>query len=54
LIRENVKGLYNKKSNGTFAINNDGTLNVKGTGTIDPKSEAGWVMINYKWLVDLE
>lgn len=54
LIRENVKGLYKQKSNGTFTVNNDGTLTVKGSGKIDPKQEDGWVMINYKWLVDLE
>jgi len=54
LIRENVKNLYKQKSNGSFTVNNDGTLNVKGSGKVDPKSEDGWVMINYKWLVAVE
>ncbi|MBN8586212.1 MAG: hypothetical protein J0M37_14070 [Ignavibacteria bacterium] len=54
LTRENVKNLYKLKSNGSFTVNIDGTLNVKGSSKVDPKSEDGWVMINYKWLVEVE
>lgn len=54
LIRENVKGLYRQKTNGSYTANSDGSLNLKSEGRVIPKLEDGWVMIDYKWLVDLE
>jgi len=54
LIRENVKSLLRQKTNGYYTVNSDGSLNLKSEGRVIPKLEDGWVMINYKWLVDLE